>query len=220
MLVRSTGDALFAVAGAFALVSCALPVDSPQAYATEQNLCAAEQAEEWRAQVERCRQKYQLTKSCGGVISFSGRLEGEAVTVDSALSGTQFADLIESDGSELRVDIDLHGRSPYFAFNFTWRAVGGNVDGEAIERALRFDPVLESLNDENVRGAFRVIVGGESKAFAARTGMLLISRQTRDEEVATFQAAFGTAGDRLTGCFHAFGIQRTLTRAEVLDAAL
>jgi hypothetical protein len=219
MLVRATRCALCAVGGALALVSCALPVETPQPYATEQNLCAAEQAEEWQAQVARCRQQFDLAKSCGGVISFSGSLEGEDVTVDSELSGTEFADLSKADASKVRVDINLYGRSPYFGFNFIWRAVGGKISGERLERTLRLEPAFDSLDDEFVRGAFRVNVGGESKAFAARTGMLVITRQHRDEEVATFQATFGTAGDELSGCFHAFGVQRKLTREAVPDAA-
>jgi hypothetical protein len=209
-----------AFAGAFMLVACALPVENPPAYDAELNLCAADQADAWRSRVERCRDAYERDKSCGGVMSFAGRLEGEQITVDSELHATEFSDQINADGSELRVDVKLYGRSPYFAFSFEWRGVGGDLAGETIERRLRFDSALESLDDEVVRGALRMTVGGASKAFAPRAGTLTVVRQTLGEEIATFRADFGSAGDSLKGCFHAFPVKREIDRKQDSNAAL
>lgn len=206
--------------GTFVLVACAVPVENPPAYDSEQDLCTAKHAEALRSRVERCRDDFARDKSCGGVISFAGQLEGEQITVDSELGATEFADRIDTDGSEMRVDVKLYGRSPYFAFAFEWRGLGGDLMGETIERELRFGSVLESVDDEVVRGALRMTVGGESKAFAPRTGTFTVERQTLDEEIAAFRADFGSAGDSLKGCFHAFPVRREIERKQDLNADL
>jgi hypothetical protein len=209
-----------AFAAVLAFTGCSAAVENPPAYSSERNLCAAKHASAWDAKIARCRAAYDRDKSCGGLMSFAGRLEGEQITVSSELGATEFADRIDADGSTVRVEVKLYGRSPYFAFDFEWRGLGGAVTDEDTERELRFESALESTDDDIVRGALRLSVAGESRAFAPRAGTLKVTRQAAEEQVATFDVAIGGSGDHLSGCFDAFVVRRTFDRKGAMDAGL
>jgi hypothetical protein len=197
------------------LLGCTTPVENPPAYDGERDLCASELDDEWRRLVENCRARREDGDMCGGLISFTGQLEGQTLTVDSELGATEFDDVLIADGSKLRNDVKLQGRSPYFVFTFEWRGLGGAVTGEAQERSLSFGSGAGGtavLDDDKVRGALRMSVGGETKAFAPRSGELTIELQTEEEQVASFETEFGSAGDQLVGCVHAFATTHRLAR--------
>jgi hypothetical protein len=202
------------------LLGCTVALENPPAYDAERDLCAAKRQGEWERRLASCREKYETDAGCGGLISFTGQLEGEPLTVDSELGASEFSDRLTADATELREDVKLQGRSPYFVFTFEWRGLGGDLSSEDGARTLSFGAGVgrqESLDDELVRGALRMTVGGETKAFAPRGGSLVIERQTPDEQVATFETNFGGSDD-LTGCFHAFAVKHSIVRDVVADA--
>jgi hypothetical protein len=221
MASASSGKIGCVAAATIALLGCAVAVENPPAYDAERNLCTPKRSKEWNAMVDSCRERFEDDAGCGGLISFTGQLENEALTVDSELGANEFNDRVGSDGVEVRQQVKLHGRSPYFAFAFELRGVGGELSDENEARSLSFgnsDGRFEPLDDEVVRGAFRMTVGGETKAFAPRSGKVTIERQARYEQVATFEADFATAGDHVTGCFHAFAVKHILSRDTTQDA--
>jgi hypothetical protein len=204
-----------------ALVGCAVAVENPPAYDAERYLCAAERSSEWDDRLERCREDFESDRGCGGLISFEGRLQNEALTVDSELGANEFNDRLTVEGVEVREQVKLHGRSPYFVFAFELRGIGGELSDDGEQRSLSFgsgDARFEPLDDDVVRGALRMTVGGETKAFAPRGGSLTIERQEHYEQVGSFTADFATEGDRLSGCFHAFAVKHVLARDTAADA--
>jgi len=223
MASASSGTLGFVTASMLTLLGCNVAIENPPAYDAERDLCAAKGAKEWDALLESCREEFEADGGCAGLISFTGQLENEALTVDSELGINEFFDRVTVDGVEIRQQIKLHGRSPYFVFAFEFRGLGGELSDEDQQRSLSFGSGtgdFESLDDELVRGALRMTVGGETKAFAPRRGNLTIAHQAQDEQSATFEADFGTAGDHLTGCFHAFAPKRIITRDTAADAGL
>jgi hypothetical protein len=66
--------------------------------------------------VEDCRRRYERDESCAGLISFEGLLEDQPVTLDAEVSKTEFVDAIEADGSAIRDNVKIYGRTPYFLF--------------------------------------------------------------------------------------------------------
>jgi hypothetical protein len=221
-MASASSRTLGCIAATFALFGCAVAVENPPAYDAERNLCTAKRSKEWNAMVDSCRERFEDDAGCGGLISFTGQLENEALTVDSELGANEFYDHIGLDGVELRQQLKLYGRSPYFAFAFELRGLGGELSDEGGQaRSLSFgssDGRFEPLDDDMVRGAFRMTVGGETKAFAPRSGKITIESQAHYEQVATFEADFATAGDRVTGCFHAFAVKHILSRDTAQDA--
>ncbi|HMJ14871.1 MAG TPA: hypothetical protein VK524_25840 [Polyangiaceae bacterium] len=209
-------------ASLLALLGCTVAVENPPAYDAERDLCAAKRKGEWERRLASCRDEYEADASCGGLISFTGQLEGEPLTVDSELGASEFSDRVNAEGAELREDVKLQGRSPYFVFTFEWRGLGADLSSENGPRTLSFGAGVggqESLEDELVRGALRMTVGGETRAFAPRGGSLVIERQTQGEQVATFETNFGGSDD-LTGCFHAFAVKHSIVRDVAADAGL
>jgi hypothetical protein len=206
---------------AFAL-GCSVAVENPPAFEAERFLCLAEHADEWQAEVDRCREAFERDASCGGVISFSGRIEGKDVAVDTRITGNEFIDWQKADGVQVRQQIMLYGRSPYFYFSFQWRELGGDLIGGADGRELGVGTSTqpdEVLDDDLVRPSLRMTVGAESRAFAFRDGSLSIERQALEEESATFDAELADEGDSLSGCFLAFALTRRISRESTPDAA-
>lgn len=212
MLLESTAlRRAIGVVCALACAGCAMPVENPPVYESQRFLCADEHSDAWRDAVDDCHEDFERDQSCAGVLSFTGQLEGEAVTVESLLGTTEFLDLrADGEGSELRQELKLKGASPYFQFVFSWLDIGGDLTGEADDRTLHHGTAEDRdtvLDDDRVRTAFRLTVGGESRALTPREAELTTERQRIDEHVATFNADFGASGDYLEGCFHAFPIE-------------
>lgn len=203
------------------VLGCSVAVENPPAYETERFLCTGEHADAWQAELDRCREAFETDESCGGVISFRGRIEGKDVTVDSRITGNEFIDWLPADGVHLRDHVMLYGSSPYFHFSFQWRELGGDLLGGAEGRELGFGAASEPfgmLEDDLARSSLRMTVGADSRSFPFRGGSLSIERQRTHEEAATFEAEFA-AGDSLSGCFHAFPLKRRIIRESVSDAA-
>ncbi len=212
--VRSGAALLTLAALAGCATACATAVENPPVYDSERFLCAEASSDAWRDAVADCREAFDRDKSCGGVVSFKGQLEGEPLTVDAEISNSEFIDL-HVDGAELRQEIKLSANSPYFRFVLSWLDMGGDLVGGADGSELRFGTTTDAdsvLEDDLVRASIRMTVGGESRAFAPRRGELLSERQRLHEQVATFTAELGDSGDYLEGCFHAFAIDHRITR--------
>jgi len=108
--VRILGASLLAL-------SCAAPLDAPSAYTGERFLCAPEHAAEWDAHVSACSAQYRTDRSCPGVTSIRGELNGEIFVADSRVSIASY----EYDPTKptslgyTRFD----GASPYFKFGWS-----------------------------------------------------------------------------------------------------
>ena len=63
-------------------VGCIDPLDTPTAYASQRALCEDAYSAELQAEVEACREERASGGTCGGVLSFAGRLQGQPVTVE------------------------------------------------------------------------------------------------------------------------------------------
>jgi hypothetical protein len=197
-----------------AIAGCAMPVENPSVYDAQRFLCAEEHDGALRDAIEDCRNDFERDESCAGVLSFAGELEGEPITVESRLLSSEFIDQrLDGEGSEIRQELKLSGRSPYFHFTLSWLDLGGDLTGGADERTLRFgaapDPD-EAFQDDRVRASLRMTVGGESRAFTPREGELTTERQRLDEHSAEFSADFAP-GEYLEGCFHAFASEHKFT---------
>jgi hypothetical protein len=114
---RSSGPA-FRPSAAMALIltGCASPLDAPSIYDSETFLCAPDQADRFRVELERCRNEYDRDGSCGGLVSFTGRLYDQPLVVDSRFDVSRFEDLLRPDGVRIRDQVKLSGISPYFRF--------------------------------------------------------------------------------------------------------
>jgi hypothetical protein len=198
------------------LAGCSSGVDNPSAYETEQFLCAPEHADRWQADLERCRSDFVHDRSCGGISSFRGRLQGQPVTVDARLDTSAFEDLREADGARRRNELKLNGVAPYFGFRFHFREVGGEVPG-AEERPLQLlsgarpAGAPEPLLDDFVRLSLRLSASSQSVATSATGGTMSVTLQRDAEEAAVFQLEF--EGDVVDGCFHAFATEYNLIRS-------
>lgn len=207
---------------ALALAGCAMPVENEPVYASQRFLCADELSDELRDEIEDCRDAFERDGSCAGIMSFTGQLEGEAITVESVLESSEFLDLrAEGEGSELRQELKLSGSSPYFSFILSWLDIGGALDGDGDDRTLQYGARgsgMTTLEDDFVRAALRMTVGGESRAFTPREGEITSQLQRLDEHAAVFSADFGASGDYLDGCFHAFPTAHKFTTEVTSDA--
>ena len=122
------------VATALFLEGCSSALDAPSVYESELFLCAPDQAERWRVELERCRNEYERDRSCGGLVSFTGRLYRQPLVVDSRFDVSRFEDILRTDGVRIRNDVKLSGISPYFRFRVRLWEVGGDMSGS--ERTL------------------------------------------------------------------------------------
>jgi hypothetical protein len=188
--------------------ACIAGFDTPRADATIERLCDAENALQWEGRVEECMERRAQDQVCGGVIAFSGRLDGEAVTVVSDAQDPVFAFETANNGVVQLDDVAFEGGGPYFDFTLEFGNVGGIF---AQDRVLGIDAASEAsgdvLDDELASLGLRVVVPGSSVTIPALTdsGELRFDFQGIMELRGSFAAAFGTASDELAGCFQVFG---------------
>jgi hypothetical protein len=210
-----------AIACLVAVAGCAMPVENPSVYEAQRFLCAEEHAGALQDAIEDCRDDFERDESCAGVLSFTGQLEGEPITVESRLASSEVLDLrSDGEGSEIREELKLSGSSPYFHFTISWLDIGGDLTGGADDRTLQYGAARdrgEALQDDRVSVSLRMTVGGESRAFTPRQGELITELQRLDEHAAAFSADFA-ADDHLDGCFHAFANEHKFTTEASSDA--
>jgi hypothetical protein len=189
---------------------CAQPMLTPSAYASERDLCAPGQEAALAAELEACRAARAAGEPCGGVVSFHGTLEGQPVVVDAHLDGTTLTQAREPDsGDRVLEEARTHGRSPYFQFVFDMKSVGGRMAEGAARpaRTLLVQPGAEDLDgnleDAAMELSLRLAVGSESvDLMGQQGGSVTVASEGLHALSGTFDSGFGTAGDRVAGCFH------------------
>jgi hypothetical protein len=188
--------------------ACIPGFDTPRADATIEHLCEADNALRWEGRVDECLDRRARDQACGGVIAFSGRLEGEAVAVASDAMDPVFVFETANNGVVQLDDVAFEGGGPYFDFSLEFGNVGGIF---AQDRVLGIDAASEAsgdvLDDELASMGLRVVVPGSSVTLPALTGSgeLRFDFQGIMEVRGSFTAAFGTASDEVMGCFQVFG---------------
>jgi hypothetical protein len=188
-------------------------VEPESAYASERYLCGEEQGERWRLELEQCRIDHQVNGSCAGVMSLTGRLHGEPLTVDSRLEVARFEDVVGADGVRLRNEIKLNGLGPYFHFRIRLWEVGGELGAQpALEVIAGQAPGAEPrpLRDSFVRASFRLSAAGKSVESPAAGGYVSLPLHAESEQAGIFRFQFGS--DQIDGCFHALLTEYSLTR--------
>ena len=73
-----------------ASAGCLDPLDTPTAYESEPYLCGSDSQGAWTEQLEACRDAYEKDRSCAGLFSFRGQLEGTPLKVTSEISFANF----------------------------------------------------------------------------------------------------------------------------------
>ena len=198
------------------LCGCPRGIDLPTAYEDQRYLCAPEHEEAWKAAVAECRQRFDRDRDCAGVVSYQGRLEETPLRVESWLSQSSFLEVVGHSGSQAQLaDVEATGRSPYFLFTLKLRSLGGAANAVFDnERRFVVDPRSRSrpdaLGDLRIEPSLRLSVGGESVDLAGldEAGEVVITHQAPTEVRGSFDAAFGSPGDRVEGCFVIFPLER------------
>ena len=188
-------------------------IDVESAYGSERYLCTDEQADRWQAELSQCRTDHDADRSCGGLLSLTGRMHGQPLTVDARLEVARFEDVLRADGVRLRNEIKLNGIGPYFHFRVRLWEVGGELSGAGPTLAVMagqapgVDP--GPLLDSFVRASLRLSAAGQSMESPAVAGYVSSPVQAESEQAATFRFEFGS--DEVEGCFHALRTEFSLT---------
>jgi hypothetical protein len=218
MLRPSPGRAL--AGSVYALLAglsgaCFDPVQAPNAYDAEVDLCAPVNAETYRARVQDCRLRWQQDHgSCAGVVSFSGTLQGVRVVVDADLEQTQVRN-IQVNGVTYRDRLKMVGTSPYFQFELASKLVGGTEDVGVGIRTLAIHPAVDPQSTWYEDSRVDVELGlfaGTSGDIQLSSGELVLEEQTADESSGRLHGKSLDGESELSGCFHAFTTEMILER--------
>lgn len=201
-----------ACAGLGLSLGCIEPFETPSEYDEQRFLCSEELASTYQDLIDDCASD----ATCAGVLSFRGKLEGVPVTVESLQSSTVFRRVRVPTGDLLLDRVDTFGASPYFNLGLQLKSIGGRADEEAPAREMTVDrgadSAAEPYADELLRMELRLTSGGESVDLTAeKGGTVTISTQTPDELSGSFEGHFGSATDRVEGCFVLFPTSVTTT---------
>lgn len=200
-----------------AALACSCAVENRSAFDDERFLCAAELAHEWQAEQERCRTAFDVDRSCPGVVSFAGDLQGSPVVVDTELTGSEFKDQLRADSTLRRTQTLIQGESPYFVFSLRFTSVGGALLEDsplrelAISRVPTSEPAL-ALDDALAHAALGLSASNQSVEAPARAGSLLITKQATVEQSGSFDLEFEDGA--IEGCFHVFTTTRVVVQEE------
>lgn len=200
---------LIAAAVAFSLgTACVQPFDAPSAYSTQRFLCDPQNAQVYAQEVADCRQQLKADGGCAGVLSFKGTLGDRPVVVESMLHDSRLS-VLPQDGSQAPLidEVEVHGKSPYFAYDAKFRSMGGALATDGGTRALTFnsDPnsLPDPLQDDKVLFQLR-ISGADSFTYVGRPGSATIEEQSPADIIGSFSGSFGPSPNHLDGCFHIF----------------
>jgi hypothetical protein len=201
--------------------ACIDPMEAPSAYTTDTvALCKPENQQVYEQAVEDCQGAFANDRSCGGVLSFDGKIQGRPVTVSSRVQSS-VAVLDQSSGAPLLDEVATNGSGPYFNFTTKFRSSGGRLEtlgGQS--RVLQYagapnaPSVPNPLEDDQVLFTLR-LNGAESVTFTGTSGNLTFSEQTAQDVVGTFDTVFGSDEDHVTGCFHVFPQIQTAEAAPI-----
>lgn len=209
--------ALAAVIAGLLFAGCLSPVDITTAYESEVYLCDDDAA--YAARVADCLARREAGGDCSGVLSFEGAIDGVDVVVDTDLSEVTTTSIRLPDLTLARDNIDLYGDSPYFSFRISIGSLGDDdsrPDGPVVQDFGESPECETGALDNEVRFSVRVIAAGGSTDDDLSMGAMVITRQTPDEHVVTFDGAYRD-GSTLRGCFTAFTDTPSVEQAEVCD---
>lgn len=188
-------------------MACIEPFETPSEYDSQRYLCSEEHQDVWAKAIDDCRAE----PSCGGVVSFEGKLEGVPVTVESTQNSTIFRRVRLSGSEEVVLErIDTFGASPYFTFGFKMKSIGGSATEESsVTREMTVDPAAERAadprGDDVLTVDLRLTGGNESVELSGlKGGSVVLTKQGPNEIRGTFVSSFGKADDRVEGCFALF----------------
>jgi len=208
---RAANTAASASAAAIVLIAsglpgCADPLDAASATASQRNLCLDENATLFQALADECRRAWEHDLSCVGIVGFHGDLEGAPVMADSRFFGVRFVNVIRRDGSALRQQVRLDGRTPHFEFSVAFMGVGGLVADGELDRRTVLGGSAGDLEDDKVLASLRISTVAQSKDLGAREGFLLTRTQKEGEQSGRFDVKLGQARSigAIEGCFIAF----------------
>jgi|GEM_PF-4595801 len=188
--------------------ACIDPMEAPSAYTTDVvALCKPENQSLWEQNIESCQEAFDTDRSCGGVFSFDGQIQGRPVTVGSRVRSS--VSVLDKDaGAPLLDEVATDGSGPYFNFTAKFRSVGGRQETlGGTPRVLQYagapnaPSVPTPLEDNQALFTLR-INGAESVVFTGTAGNLTFTEQTADKVEGTFDTTFGSEDDHVTGCFY------------------
>jgi hypothetical protein len=198
---------------------CIAGFETPSAYEDQRALCTDDHADEWQELVSECAATQLSAEPCAGLVSFSGSLEGEPLTVESQALWTAFRVQQQLNGAVALDRVTLTGESPYFVFSLALGSLGGSVI-ESEPRSLTLDSAAElasdHLQDDLASVTLRLDVASESIALRGLpgSGAVVVEVQTLNELAGRFDGSFGSADDQLVGCYHVFAQETVLEGAE------
>ncbi len=199
-------------------VGCLQRFEPHSAYDDQVYLC--DQPEAWAASVEACRLAFDVDRSCGGVLSFRGRLQATDIVGTSDASGSAIL-LRDVGGPALLLDrIDLSAVTPYFLLALKLKNLGGAVEDSPQDVSLSYDfdaagdERVGGLDDDRVQASLRIENGAESDDVIGLTdgGTVTLLSRARREASGTFEGAFGVDDDVMEGCFHVLALEVRVAR--------
>lgn len=209
------------ISGCLALAlsaGCLQTFEPHSAYDDQVYLC--DDPEAWAASVEACRLAFDVDRSCGGVLSFRGRLQATDIVGTSDASGSALV-LRDVDGPSLLFDrIDLNATTPYFVLTLRVKNLGGAVEDAPQDVSLTYDfdaageERVDGLDDNRVEASLRITNGAESDDLIGLTdrGTVTLLSRGRREGSGTFEGAFGVDDDVVEGCFHILALEVRVAR--------
>ena len=200
------------------LTGCADPLDGPSAYETQRFLCTEERQSEWLDLVEECESQRAFDGSCGGVVSFTGVLQGQPYTVESLLKSSDVTDVRTPENDLIRSSLTMIGASPYFNFRLTFTGLGGALSEAGFPEAPRTLALVRNdtaaiVSNEQVQFELRLNTRGASLELRSGSGEAIVREQTGEREHVRVSAELDQGGT-LDGCFLALVTSRSIEVAE------
>ncbi len=204
------------VVAAYLLLACADPLDAPPASQQARDLCTHENVRVLQELVAGCRDAWATDKSCAGILSFHGEVEGVPTKLEGTVTSVKFDDVIRADDSVVRGAVTMDGRGPYFELSFRFTSLGGVIsDTDRVGRRLRVGGSSEDgkLEDDQTAISFQLASDAQSRDLAASSGYLVIDTQKEQEESGRFEIRAPRGPNTvIAGCFVVFPtrIRRTM----------
>lgn len=212
--LRSTGIFLALLFPPGLLAACMGDFEEIDIYRHAPDLCTAE-ADLTTAADECLAQNEDSQATCGGVLSFRGRLEEiETAMTDRRLGSCQFnyTIVVDDEGSHgpLLDTVRFVGTGEYAQFQVSIRDIGADLTGGAIPggvyRPFAKSGVSNIYFDDGVSATIRISNGKESRELRAvpYLGAVQFYLLSQEHIRGRFLLAFEREADTVAGCFELF----------------